>query len=859
MGNNLHRIEKDLRSIAKRYKSVKYSIGLAILFLMLGVSAFSEEVNTKAQVAQIATREELKTSVGDVQTKLNVLRDNNKKEIKNLNLELVQLMEQGAQVVKSPWSSWQFGMNFFYENWGGTYKGSGDKPQKYIYNAVHTRGDWKVKNAMDALDARKVSSTPLTPGNDSLASWIDILNTLSGAGKVEKDSAIYSSTNGRRTWGLVDLLNIKEPTNEVEILARISPKEVNKQAIPLTIDEPVVEGIEAPKVEPNVNTPLKAPEIKLPEISEIVISSLEINPPDAPSISLTINAPSAPIAPSIEVSPGTPGTVEIPNISINVTPPTITALNITTPPTVTVTPPTVSTIKPVAFSVAPTIDPHKQYKKNTQDKINELDSEINIGAITDRNYITINSAKDTLDMPADKKFNVNANNNRALVIDEAENGLVFTSNATINLNKSQNMGIDLQGTHGNGMMISSIINNGKIIGHEGPEGARNRQQIAFGFSNADASGNNTMTNMINTGTITLNAPESAGMQLKPEDPHYWLPNWGALSGNNKMSIVGFTTENGSIKQDASKYGKVLMKADNRSDINLNGSGSFGIITVFNPGIIELDTIDVNRTTYTKEGYNLRSQRNIGANVLPGGEIGRSALADSKYTSGVYNTGTININGDESVGVGILHEIQEVKVGGTINIGTGTVNQVKNVSDTKSTATSDQTKVVNNAVGVFAGVPTLPVKAGENDTMGNKNTTGVTIGTETTEANGVINLGKNATGSIGLLVGDSAEDLNKGSLNGVANQVRQLLRSGSITYKASTDGKINVDGNENYGFVVNSESYSSEFKGALDDLTQSKNNKTTHGRGINEGKIEVVGTKSIGFALLKGGNSKIQVL
>ena len=855
MGNNLHRIEKDLRSIAKRYKSVKYSIGLAILFLMLGVSAFSEEVNTKTQVAQIATREELKTSVGDVQTKLNVLRDNNKKEIKNLNLELVQLMEQGTQVVKSPWASWQFGMNFFYENWGGTYKGSGDKPQKYIYNAVHTRGDWKVKNAMDALDARKVSSTPLTPGNDSLASWIDILNTLSGAGKVEKDSALYSSTNGRRTWGLVDLLNIKEPTNEVEILARISPKEVNKQAILLTIDEPVVEGIEAPKVEPNVNTPLKAPEIKLPEISEIVISSLEINPPDAPSISLTINAPSAPIAPSIEVSPGTPGTVEIPNISINVTPPTITALAITTPPTVTVTPPTVSTIEPVAFSVAPTIDPHGQYKKNTQTGINGLNSEINIGAIKDRNYITINSAEGKLEMPTEKTFNVNANNNRALVIDESKNGLEFTSNATINLNKSQNMGIDLQGTHGNGMMISSIINNGKIIGHEGPEGARNRQQIAFGFSNADASGNNTMTNMVNTGTITLNAPSSAGMQLKPEDPHYWLPNWGALSGNNKMSIVGFTTENGSIKQNASKYGKVLMKADNRNDINLNGSGSFGIITVFNPGIIELDTIDVNRTTYTKEGYNLRSQRNIGANVLPGGEIGRSALADSKYTSGVYNTGTININGDESVGVGILHEIQEVKVGGTINIGTGTVNQVKNVSDTKSTATSDQTKAVNNAVGVFAGVPTLPVKAAENDTMGNKNTTGATIGTETTEANGKINLGKNATGSIGLLVGDSAEDLNKGSLNGVANQVRQLLRSGSITYKASTDGKINVDGNENYGFVVNSESYSSEFKGALDDLTQSKNNKTTHGRGINEGKIEVVGTKSIGFALLKGGDSE----
>ena len=64
MENNLHKVEKDLRSIAKRYKSVKYSLGLAILFLMLGVSAFSEDVNLES--SQIATREELKTSVGNV-------------------------------------------------------------------------------------------------------------------------------------------------------------------------------------------------------------------------------------------------------------------------------------------------------------------------------------------------------------------------------------------------------------------------------------------------------------------------------------------------------------------------------------------------------------------------------------------------------------------------------------------------------------------------------------------------------------------------------------------------------------------------------------------------------------------------
>ena len=885
MGNNLHRIEKDLRSIAKRYKSVKYSIGLAILFLMLGVSAFSEEVNTKTQVAQIATREELRTSVGDVQTKLNVLRDNNKKEIKNLNLELVQLMEQGTQVVKSPWASWQFGMNFFYENWGGTYKGSGDKPQKYIYNAVHTRGDWKVKNAMDALDARKVSSTPLTPGNDSLASWIDILNTLSGAGKVEKDSALYSSTNGRRTWGLVDLLNIKEPTNEVEILARISPKEVNKQAIPLTIDEPVVEGIEAPKVEPNVNTPLKAPEIKLPEISEIVISSLEINPPDAPNapgaptIDITLNAPTAPEAPTaptvpnISVSPSTPGTVTAPKISITVTPPTITALNITTPPTVSVTPPTVSTIEPVAFSVAPTID-SKKHKVQTTNQAG-IDSKFPEGKETtytvnnttkdNSNFFTFNAATGKAVLPKTGTVNVEVNDTRAMVIDEPKNGSEFVMGGTINLYGTKNMGIDLQGSASTQNIVAKIVNSGLIEGHfKDKTGTNtNKQQIAFGFSNVDASYNNTMSHIINKGTISLNAPESAAMQLKPEDPHNWTPDWTDLElvGGKYYVKIGAN----SIPSGTPNKGRVLMKADNQKDININSKGSFGIITVFNPGISTLDSVRMaNLSATQKTNANLRAQRNLaGAKILPGGEIGRSALADSTYTSGVYNTGTININGDESVGVGILHEIQEVKVGGTINIGTGTVNQVKNVSDTKSTATSDQTKVVNNAVGVFAGVPTLPVKVGEADTMGNTNNTGAIVGTETTEVSGAINIGRNARESIGLLVGDSSEDLNKGVLNGVANQTRKLLRSGSITLKAGPnivgnslgDGEINIDGDKNYGFVVNSESYSSEYKGKLDELTQSNNNKASHGIGINEGKINVKGINSIGFALLKGGNSK----
>ena len=60
--NNLYKIENTLRSIAKRYKSVKYSLGLAILFLMMGTSAFSEDVMTNEQIA--TSKGNLRNSIG---------------------------------------------------------------------------------------------------------------------------------------------------------------------------------------------------------------------------------------------------------------------------------------------------------------------------------------------------------------------------------------------------------------------------------------------------------------------------------------------------------------------------------------------------------------------------------------------------------------------------------------------------------------------------------------------------------------------------------------------------------------------------------------------------------------------------
>ena len=86
--NNLYTIEKSLRSIAKKYRGIKYSLGLAILFLMMGLSAFSEEVMSTQEIA--ASKENIRSSVETLQNKVEAARKENSKEINGLRLELIQ-------------------------------------------------------------------------------------------------------------------------------------------------------------------------------------------------------------------------------------------------------------------------------------------------------------------------------------------------------------------------------------------------------------------------------------------------------------------------------------------------------------------------------------------------------------------------------------------------------------------------------------------------------------------------------------------------------------------------------------------------------------------------------------------------
>ena len=885
MNRNLQKIEKDLRSIAKRYKSVKYSIGLAILFLMMGLNAFSADVNTELNTANytgVVTREGIKDSVDNLQDKIKGVRLENKKSVEALRLELIQLMEQGNQVVKSPWASWQFGIGYLFTDLHGRERGTGDKSIRYRFESYYTRYDWKTINASDGEDSERPQGSPLLVGKPGgLGSSSSILGKT-----VNKNGALSSSVNGRNRYGLVDLRYVKEKPTDVEIFAKVNPKKIEKD--PLDVDPPKFE-LKDPKgltVNPYIAKPEEAPTIKLPNIGQIEIEALSITAPTAPSaptISVNVTKPSAPAAPTV---------------SVNVAAPAIKVLNIDTPATASVSAPIVETPKPVAFSVAPTINATGNRKiNNSQTGVDNLfpsgtQESYYVDTVNKdvRNFFTFGRVDGNVTLPDTGTINVKINDTRAIVVDEPQNGSKFQMEGTINLYGTKNMGIDLQGSanqqsgfNGAGASYKSdkvayaeVKNAGKIIGsYKNETGtSTNINQIAFGFSNLDSSFNNTMTHIINSGTISLNAPESAGIQLKPEDPHNWQPNWSTMTKEDVVQI-----EKGGT--GTANKGRVLMKADNQKDININSSGSFGIITVFNPGISELTAI----TTSTSPAYattaslfkntsqsNLKAQRNLGGvDILPGGEIGRSALANTDYISGVYNSGTINITGDKSVGVGILQEIQEVKVGGTINIGTATsLSQEpnQNIGSGKET-------LVENAVGIYAAVPTMPVLKDEKDTLGNKATADV-VGTKTvefgrfgatgavagTDDKGIITIGANATKSIGLLVSDNFEELNNGSLdeedeNGHtttgSNVARKLKRSGSITAKAGA--KVEVRGTSNYGFVVSSDSYKSEFSGALDNLKITRD-KTNYGIGINEGAITVQdATNSIGFALLKGGNSK----
>ena len=272
MTNNLRKISQELRTFAKRTKDFKYTDSALIIFLMTGmiftasnVFAANEDSSIRNQVTQI------NTSINQIRTDFKRARKENNKLVKDTTLELIQLTEQGDHVTKAPFSSWQYGINYFNNNWNGTYKGRGDKSQKYPYEGIFTRYGSNV------LGSKERILRYIKPEN------LDYYNRAAIPQGISKTSA--SSTNRLKSdgYGLASNSPVTTTVAQIELDASITPRTIQK-ASPLSA--PQGTNLLIPDFNPPVITP---PNISMNPITISVnvptITIPSVNPP-------TINAPS---------------------------------------------------------------------------------------------------------------------------------------------------------------------------------------------------------------------------------------------------------------------------------------------------------------------------------------------------------------------------------------------------------------------------------------------------------------------------------------------------------------------------------------------------------------------------------------
>ena len=144
MTNNLRVLKKELKSFAKKVKDFKYTDSALITFLLTGTVELGVTLNAYAAQDEIETQKKvINTSISDMHQQFKRVKSENDKLMKDYNLELIQLMEQGDHVVKSPWSSWQYGINGIYNDWQGKYKGRGDKTPDVKYERDKTLSKYK--------------------------------------------------------------------------------------------------------------------------------------------------------------------------------------------------------------------------------------------------------------------------------------------------------------------------------------------------------------------------------------------------------------------------------------------------------------------------------------------------------------------------------------------------------------------------------------------------------------------------------------------------------------------------------------------------------------------------------------------
>ena len=255
MTNNLRGIRKGLCAFAKKCKGFKYTDSALITFLITGAVSVSSNLFSAEKDGNIENQKQiLSTDIKDFNVLIKEARKENNKLLKNTNLELVKLMEQGDHVVKSPWSSWQTGTNYMYSKWNGTYKGKGDKAEKYSYEGIFAR----------SLNSFERVVSPLSEKYEKLSF------------STNPHSALTSFRRGLASgYGLTGVERKQEPLVSIEINAAVKPKTIQKTPLALSI--------------PGIN----APNVPIPTINPSAPINLELPEPNTPSKVVVIAKPNA--------------------------------------------------------------------------------------------------------------------------------------------------------------------------------------------------------------------------------------------------------------------------------------------------------------------------------------------------------------------------------------------------------------------------------------------------------------------------------------------------------------------------------------------------------------------------------------
>ena len=171
MNNTLRQLEKNLRTFAKRCKGISYNKTLLFTFLFTGLTGYV--LKAAPSGGDETLQQDVNSTILDLRQSFKRTKEQNEKFLENANTEMAQLMMQGEQVVKSNWTSWQFGFGGMFNTQLSRYRGFGGKSDdikyartndltKYVFDA--NQNHWNA-TTLDIKKNKEPDSKTIDPAD----------------------------------------------------------------------------------------------------------------------------------------------------------------------------------------------------------------------------------------------------------------------------------------------------------------------------------------------------------------------------------------------------------------------------------------------------------------------------------------------------------------------------------------------------------------------------------------------------------------------------------------------------------------------------------------------------------------------